>query len=146
MSWPFPLIIITLLRYTKIDLYCTIFQTHIGFSVKHVYSAVFTLSTKRLVGTLASPPLPVSLVCSDWSAEHQSYNGVGTAVYFIYIYIFNCCYRRVWRPRAFVLRWGGAEEANQRDHGHLRSRGAIKPSCPESHGGPCLSPKRLQED
>ena len=50
-----------------------IFQTHIGFaysiSVKYVYSAVFTLSTKRLVGALAHP--------------HQSYNGVGTAVYFI---------------------------------------------------------------
>ena len=32
MSWPFLLIIIPLLRYTKIDLYCAIFQTHIGFS------------------------------------------------------------------------------------------------------------------
>ena len=44
-----------------IDLYCAILQTHIGFaysiSVKHVYSAVFTLSTKRLVGALALPSL-----------------------------------------------------------------------------------------
>ena len=31
MSWPFLLIIIPLLRYTKIDSYCAIFQHHIGF-------------------------------------------------------------------------------------------------------------------
>ena len=70
MSWPFLLIIIPLLRYTKIDLYCAIFQTHIGFSysisVLYVYSPVFTLCPKRLVGAPA-PPLPVSPVCSDWS-------------------------------------------------------------------------------
>ena len=66
MSWPFPLIIMTLVRYTKIDLYCAIFQTHIGFaysiSVKYVYSAVFTLSTKRLVGALAPPPCEPSVL------------------------------------------------------------------------------------
>ena len=47
MSWPFPLIIIPLLRSTRIDLYCAIFQTHIGFSysisVNYVYSLNFTL-------------------------------------------------------------------------------------------------------
>ena len=62
MSWPFLLIIIPLLRSTKIDLYCAIFQTHIGFSysisVKYVYSPVFTLCPKRLVGAPAPPPPP----------------------------------------------------------------------------------------
>jgi len=61
MSWPFLLIIIPLLRYTKIDLYCAIFQTHIGFSysisVKYVYSPVFTLCPKRLVGAPGPPSL-----------------------------------------------------------------------------------------
>jgi len=32
MSWPFLLIIIPLLRYTRIDLYCAVFQNRIGFS------------------------------------------------------------------------------------------------------------------
>ena len=32
MSWGFLLIIFPLLRSTKIDLYCAMFQTHIGFS------------------------------------------------------------------------------------------------------------------
>ena len=47
VSWPFPLIIIPLLRYTKIDLCCAFFQTHIGFSysisVNYVYSLNFTI-------------------------------------------------------------------------------------------------------
>ena len=32
MFWPFLLIIIPLLRSTRIDLHCSMFQTHIGFS------------------------------------------------------------------------------------------------------------------
>ena len=32
MTWPFLLIIIPLLRSTRIYVYCAVFQTHIGFS------------------------------------------------------------------------------------------------------------------
>ena len=41
--------------------------------------------------------------------------------YILYTYIFlTVVIEECDGPRAFVLRWGGAEEANQRDHGHLR--------------------------
>ena len=41
MSWAFLLIIIPLLRSTKINVYCAIFQTHIGFSYSiYTYSIV----------------------------------------------------------------------------------------------------------
>ena len=43
-------------------------------------------------------------------------------------------------------RWGGAEEANQHDRGHLAGAEVLlKPSCPESHGLH-ESPSLLQED
>ena len=68
MSWPFLLIIIPLLRSTRIDLRCSMFQTHIGFLIQHLcIVCVFTLCPKRLVG--APDPLPVSPLCSDWSAR-----------------------------------------------------------------------------
>jgi len=74
------------------------------------------------------------------SAEYQSYHGVGTAVYFIYIYIFlTVVIEECDGPRAFVLRWGGAEEANQRDHGHLAGAEVLA-SCRESHGSLSLPP------
>ena len=43
--------------------------------------------------------------------------------YILYTYIFlTVVIEECDGPRAFVLRWGGAEEANQHDHGHLRTR------------------------
>ena len=68
------------------------------------------------------------------SAEHQSYHGVGIAVYFIYIYIFvTVVIEECDGPRAFVLRWGGAEEANQRDHGHLAGAEVLLSPAARSH-------------
>ena len=72
MSWPFLLILIPLLRSTRINVHCAMFQTHIGFSYSISVKYVFTLCPKRLVGAPAPPPLPVSPVCSDWSGRCEA--------------------------------------------------------------------------
>ena len=62
MSWPFLLIIIPLLRYTKIDLYCAIFQTHIGFSYSISVKYVYSLSVLNGLLELAPPPCEPSVL------------------------------------------------------------------------------------
>ena len=41
MSWPFLPIIIPLLRSTRIDVHCSMFQNHIGFLIQHLCSVNF---------------------------------------------------------------------------------------------------------
>ena len=55
MSWPFLLIIIPLLRYTRIDLHCSMFLNHIDFLIHLCIVCVFTLCPTRRAG-LAAPP------------------------------------------------------------------------------------------
>ena len=56
MTWPFLLTIIPLLRSTRIDLHCAIFQTLIGFLIQHLcIVCVFTLCPTWLVGAPAPP-------------------------------------------------------------------------------------------
>ena len=69
MSWQFLLIIIPLLRSTKINVYGAIFQTHSGFSYSISVSYVYSLSVLNGLLELLRP-LPVSPVAVCETARH----------------------------------------------------------------------------
>ena len=58
MTWPFLLIIIPLLRSTRIDLHCSLFQNHIGFSYSISVEYVYSLSVLNGLSELLPPPPP----------------------------------------------------------------------------------------
>jgi len=86
MTWPFRLIIIPLLRSTRIHLHCSMFQNHIGFSYS-ISVCVFTLCPTRLVGA----PLPPSL----WAH---------CALMCVYVLQWRLLATRKWHQRMRMLR------------------------------------------